>query len=359
MGAPARVARRRPGTLLMLTAAWVAVAFLALWVGSVRLPPAEVVHTLLERLPGVGGLLEGSSVPASHQVILWQIRLPRILLAGGVGAVLAFSGAVLQGLFRNPMADPFVLGLSGGAAAGAVASLAMGVGFRPVLSFLPFPALPLFAFAGGLGSVILVYSLALEWGRARLESLLLSGLAVGAVMSAVVSLLLLFSGEDAHKAIFWLMGSLGAASWERIRAVLPYLVLGGLGVLPYLRELNALLLGEEPAAHLGVEVERVRRRLIGATALMTAAAVSVSGVIGFVGLITPHVVRLLLGPDHRRLVPASALAGAILLTLTDTVARTLLAPVEIPVGALTALMGGPFFLALLRRRRESFFGGST
>ncbi|WP_435179572.1 vitamin B12 ABC transporter permease BtuC [Halorussus sp. AFM4] len=280
------------------------------------------------------------AVPDTARTIVMTIRLPRIALGAVVGLALATAGVVMQGFFRNPMADPSIIGVSSGAAVGAVATIALPVA-------VPF-SLPTAAFLGAIAAAFGVYLLATEDGRTPVATLLLAGVAVQTFLGAVVSFLLLQTGESLEQAVFWLMGHLHLAAWEDVTLVLPVALLGFGVLLAYARDLNVLLLGEEDAHALGVEVERTKRLLLAVASVMTGAAVAVSGVIGFVGLVVPHVMRLLVGPDHRILLPTSALAGASFLVATDTVARS--GPAELPVGIVTAFLGAPFFLYLLRTR---------
>lgn len=286
-----------------------------------------------------------------HSLIVHQIRLPRVLLGFLVGLSLALAGGVMQGLFRNPLASPYVLGIAGGASTGAAAVIALG--FRGPL------ALPLGAFLGGALAVSLVYRLAqTRTGRSSTLSLILAGVALGALFSALTSFLLFITAGDRRlsEILFWTMGSLGRASWPYLWAMPPVALFGSLLLQLTARELNALALGEEGARHLGIEPERFKRALLLVTTLLTSTAVAFAGTIGFVGLVTPHVIRLLLGPDHRFLLPASALAGGIFLIWADAVARTALSPAELPLGIITALIGGPFFLYLLRTRAGGEMG---
>lgn len=332
----------------ILFAVWAATALAALTLGASSLGLSEVVTLIAAKLPG--GAAWTDPVPASASVIFFDIRLPRVLLAGLVGASLALAGTALQGLFRNPMASPYVLGISAGAALGAVVALIAQIDFA-----VPFlPAVPLIAFAGALAATLVVYSLARIKGRVPVATLLLAGIAMGSFLSAVVSMILVFSEESVANVLFWLMGGLSSADWSGLTLVIPYFIAGVALLIYSARELNALLLGEEASKHLGIEVERLKRRLLFATSLLTAAAVAVTGIIGFVGLIVPHIVRLIVGPDHRLLIPLAGLAGAILLTVMDTMARTVLTQ-EVPVGVISALLGGPFFIFLLRRHRAELF----
>jgi iron complex transport system permease protein len=280
------------------------------------------------------------AVPDTARTIVVTIRLPRIALGAVVGFALSTAGVVMQGFFRNPMADPSIIGVSSGAAVGAVATIAIPFA-------VPF-ALPTAAFIGAVLAAFGVYLLATENGRTPVATLLLAGVAVQTFLGAVVSFLLLQSGESLRQAVYWLMGHLHLASWEDVTLVLPVALLGFVILFAYARDLNVLLLGEEDAHALGVEVERTKRLLLAVASVMTGAAVAVTGVIGFVGLVVPHVMRLLVGPDHRILLPTSALAGATFLVATDTVARS--GPAELPVGIVTAFLGAPFFLYLLRTR---------
>ncbi|MFB6078000.1 MAG: vitamin B12 ABC transporter permease BtuC [Halarchaeum sp.] len=329
-------------------------------VGPVHIPARTVAAVLLDAVrvptgvhlaPGAGVLpavrvptapLVSLPVPRTSRTIVMVVRLPRIALGALVGFALALAGVVMQGFFRNPMADPSIIGVSSGAAVGAVAVLTLPV------------ALPLglgvhaAAFLGGLVTAFGIYRLGRKDGRTPVATLLLAGVAVETFLGAVISYLLVESGESLRTAIYWLMGRLHAATWSDVRLLAlglpPLFVL----LLFYRHELNVLLLGEEDAHTLGVDVERTKRVLLAAASLVTALAVSVSGVIGFVGLVIPHVMRLLVGPDHRLLLPTSALAGASFLVAADTLARA--GPAEIPVGIVTAAVGAPFFLYLLRTR---------
>ncbi len=325
----------------------------ALIFGAVSIGWRSVLVILLDTLP-VPVSIAGVEVSPIHEDILLQIRLPRVLLAAAVGSSLAVAGAVFQGLFRNPMADPYVIGISSGAALGAV--FAMLSGFSLVLG--GFGAVPLFAFAGGIITIMLVYSMARVGRAVPVMTLLLAGIAVSAFLSALVSLLTYFAGERLHMVVFWMMGGLGGATWHQVKVMVPYALVGYICVSVFSRDLNAMLLGEETASNLGVNTERVKKIMLAGSSLLVAAAVSTSGIIGFVGLVVPHFVRLVAGPDHRFLLPASALLGGTLLIATDTLARVIIAPSELPVGIITALLGAPMFLYLLKKRKKlRYFGG--
>ncbi len=302
----------------------------AVAIGSVPLSPRE----LLAALSGHG---------STESLIVWQLRVPRVLLAFLVGGGLGVTGAALQALVRNPLADPYLLGLSGGAGLGAVAAIALNTGAAW--------AVPLAAFAGALAAVALVYRLAVVSGR-RLDPrvLLLAGVVVGAFAAAIMSAIIVLSdAPQLRNAILWLLGGLGSASWDALLLLSLYSVVP-LAVLWFVaRQLDLLALGEETAAHLGADPERLKRTVYLAASLLTAASVATCGIIGFVGLVIPHAVRRAWTPLHRVLVPASFLAGGAFLVLADALARTVLRPVELPVGVVTALVGVPLFAVLLRR----------
>ena len=319
------------GALLLLL---VAAAFVGLGVGPSALSPSEVAAVLL-----------GGDASAATADIVLRVRLPRILLAGLVGASLAVSGVLFQALLRNPLADPYILGVSGGAALGGIAVLSLGGAFG-----LGHTAVPPAAFAGAVATTFLLYAIAGVGGRLSATNLLLTGVVFNAFASAAIVFMVSLAGLREGASIYlWLIGSLSAIRVDVAGWVALFLFAGLATALPMARNLNLLTLGEEGAAQLGVEVERVKRVLLIATSLMVGAAVSVAGLIGFVGLIIPHLLRLVLGPDHRLLVPAAALGGGAFLMLCDTIARSLLSGPELPVGAITAIVGGPLFLWLLRR----------
>lgn len=313
------------------------VLVLATGVGSVALGPGEVVRAVLHGLTG--------QLSSTGDTIVWQIRLPRVLLAALVGGALSLSGAAYQGVFRNPLADPYLLGIASGAGLGATLALVFGAA-------LPWPLrnVPLMSFAFALLSVSVTLLLARRRGGTPLVALILAGVVLGSSATALTSLLMLSERDDAARVLAWLLGSFGLASWAQLGSVLPFALLAGVVTLVSAQGLNVLQLGEESAAQLGLRVEVFKLALIAAATLATAAAVSVSGIIGFVGLIVPHMVRLGVGPDYRTLLPLSATWGALFLVLADLAARTVIAPAEVPIGVVTALVGGPFFLFLLRRR---------
>lgn len=281
-------------------------------------------------------------------VIVRDIRLPRVMLGALVGASLALSGAGMQGLFRNPLAEPYILGLSSGAALGATLWFVFGFGFLPG----PF-GLSLLAFVVGAITVVLVYNLARVGGTIRTDTLLLAGIAVATLLSALTFFILFMGQAGIQRTIFWLLGGLNLTSngWVDVGLLLPALIAGALVLQVFARDVNTMLAGEETAQQLGVDVRLVRRILIVVPTVLTSIAVAVSGIIAFVGLIVPHIVRMLMGPDHRLLFPAAAVGGGIFLVWADALARTVMAPAEIPLGIVTAFAGAPFFIYLLRQRR--------
>lgn len=331
-------------SLLGLLAFWLSLAL-----GPVSLSFDETLDAMLRVL---GIPLAGEGV-GQAELIVGQIRLPRALLGVAVGAVLALSGVAMQGLFRNPLADPGLIGVSSGAALGAAVAIVGGElvgGISPLLE--PY-LLSLSAFIGGLGVTALVYRLGRRDGRTHVATMLLAGIALTALAGAAIGLFTYFADDATLRTLtFWNLGSLNGASYARLWPLLLVTVAVAFWLPRRAQALNALLLGESEARHLGFEVERLKRELVFCTALGVGAAVAAAGMIGFVGLVVPHLMRLVVGPDHRLLLPASAMAGGSLLLLADLLARLMLAPVELPIGIVTALLGAPFFLYLLLRGRR-------
>lgn len=298
---------------------------------------------LVSLFVGTVNILPFGSWPDFYRTILFKIRLPRILLGCIVGAGLAVSGTVFQGLLRNPLADPYILGTSSGAALGASLGLLLRLD-----SFV----LPMVAFLFSVLALFLVYGIAHSGGRIQLQVLLLAGVIISTFLASLVMLLMSLAKRETQEIIFWIMGNLGQTNYAFIKMIGIMVLAGSLLVYIFARDLNIISLGEEKAHYLGVETEKVKKILFMVTALIVGAVVSISGMIGFVGLIIPHVVRLIVGPDHRILLPASGLVGAIFLIISDTLARTIAAPIEIPVGVITALFGAPFFIFLLIKQRK-------
>lgn len=345
------LARTRAPLVLAALPVLLAVAlFAAMGAGAVAISPREILAILASHI--------GVSLPwafAPHQeAVLWDIRLPRVALGALAGATLAVTGAALQGLFRNPLADPALIGVSSGAALAAVAVIVLGTTVLQGLNeALGLYTLPLAAFGGALLTTFLVYRLASAGGRTAVTTLLLAGIAINAMVGACTGLLTYLADDQQLRSLtFWSMGSLGGASWPQVAAVAPFMIAALVMLSLHARALNALLLGEAEMHHLGFDAERVKRRCVVWVALAVGAAVAVSGIIGFVGLVVPHLLRLALGPDHRYLLPGSLLLGAALLVAADLAARVIAAPAELPIGMLTAALGGPFFLWLLWRSRR-------
>lgn len=302
----------------------------------------------------LGQIAWGEGMGAREAVILFDIRLPRLALGTMVGAALAVSGAVMQGLFRNPLADPELVGVGAGAGLGAITAIVLG-GLLPfaLRDALSYYLVPVAAFFGGWATTLLLYRLSTHRGRTSVAVMLLGGIALGALARAI-SGVLIYMADDAQlrDLTFWGLGSLAGATWNKVLIAGP-LIVAALATTPFLaRSLNALAMGEGPAAHLGIPVQRMKNIAILTVAAATGAAVAVSGGIGFVGIVVPHLLRILIGPDHRYLLPCSALLGATLLISADMIARTVIAPAELPIGIVTATMGGPFFLWILLRNRS-------
>jgi iron complex transport system permease protein len=316
--------------------------------GAVNIPPLDVARILLAHIPGLN---IPQTWPSAWETIFFSIRLPRTALIAMTGAALAGSGTAYQGLFRNPLADPYLIGVASGAGLGAVAAMSIA---WPA-TWLGFAAVPLASFLGAIGAVALVYALSRVGSTTPVTTLLLAGVAIGSFASAITSFLMLRSDGELHRAVVWLLGGYSLGGWEPVIAVTPYLALG-LGALLLLgHPLNVLQFGDEQALQMGLNVEQTKRMLVIAATISAAGAVAFSGTIGFVGLVVPHALRLIWGTDYRRLLPLSILGGAAALLLADVIARTIAAPQELPVGIVTALVGAPFFLWLLRRAKERMF----
>jgi iron complex transport system permease protein len=310
-----------------LPAMLVAVCVLSIFVGAVHVPPSEMLDSPII-----------------------ELRLARIVLAMIAGAGLSTAGVIFQALLRNPLAEPYVLGVSSGAGLGAATAIVLGLG--AIGAWM----LPGMAFVGALGTILLVYALAsTSAGAAPVQTLLLSGVIVGSVLGSLLMFLVyLAPSDELHEVVWWLLGNLQTFDWRLLRVVAVVVVAGLVLAVVFSRDLNLMTLGDEPAAHLGLNVEWTKKLFFLVASLMTGATVAACGLIGFVGLIVPHLVRLVMGPDHRRLLPACALAGAAFLVLADTAARSISAGREIPIGVITALLGGPFFLFLLKRKKSSY-----
>lgn len=328
---------------------------LLLIVGVFSLTIGALPMSSLDVVRGLFGWADSTDSKAQQlQWVVQEIRFPRLILGVLVGAGLAVAGAAMQGLFRNPLADPGLVGVSTGAALAAVSVLVLGhTWFAQWTAAFGYYALPFAAFLGGLAVTWLIYRIANRNGRTDVGLMLLAGIAINAIAGAITGVLTYYASDEALRGLtFWSMGSIASASWQDVGlAAVPILL--AVGLLPfYGRALNALLMGERVSEHIGFNIKSAKRAIITLTALSVGAAVAVSGVIGFVGLVAPHLVRLLIGPDHRWLLPASAVVGAILVVLSDSIARVIVAPAELPIGLIMAGLGGPFFLWLLLNRKN-------
>jgi len=328
----ARQSTSHQGLVVGLVALLAAAAILSLGVGAVSLPPGQVVAALWAKATGA------SDLPSQVMIIVWDLRLPRALLAVVIGAGLATAGTAYQAIFRNPLADPFVIGASGGAALGATAAIV----FRA-------PWVTPSAFVGALAAVATVYVLAQTGGRPSATNLLLAGAALSTLLNSGVTLLMFLSDRDLHEVFAWLMGGLSGRSWPHLRSAGPVILVGMVLLWALARPLDALTGGDDAAQSLGLNLTRARLAVVVAATVVTAAAVSVGGIIGFVGLIVPHASRRLAGGAHAGLIPVAALAGSLLVLVGDDLGRTIAAPMELPVGVLMALIGAPFFVWLLKR----------
>jgi len=330
----------RPFILLLLMLA--GVFCLSLIFGSVAIP---LPHLIASFQPGASTI---ETEPGAFATILFQIRLPRIILTALTGAALAGSGSAYQGVFRNPLADPYLIGVASGAGLGAVLAMSFSWSYN-VLGLL---IVPIAAFIGAFLTVAVVYSMAKVGKTIPTTNLILAGVAVSSFATALTSFLMLRSQGELRRAMVWLLGGAAMGGWQPVLAILPYVIIGSIALVLSGHTLNVLQFGDEQAQQLGINVEKVRLRIIIAASLTAAAAVSFSGIIGFIGLMVPHLIRLLFGSDYRRLIPLSIIGGSIMLLLADILARVLLAPQELPVGVITAMTGAPFFLIVLRRSKN-------
>lgn len=333
---------KRNATLPVLAAALLVTVVMSIAIGQVWIAPQKIAAMLLNLV-----------VPTNHTwseaeaIIIFQIRLPRTFMALLVGAGLAVAGVAMQALFKNPLADPYVLGASSGAGFGAALIISLGV--------LGAIYIPVAAFAGAVIATFTVYALSMIGPRSSVTLLLLSGIAIGTFFSALISYLMFVAGQNLTALVFWLMGGLWASTWQYVEITFPVILVATIILYAYARDLNLMLSGEESAQHLGVSVESLKKILLVTVSFIVGVAVAFCGIIGFVGLIVPHVVRTFTGPDHRALIPASALFGGILLIWADIVARSAIPGEEMPVGIITALLGAPFFMYLVRSRRKNIF----
>ncbi|MTI46988.1 MAG: iron chelate uptake ABC transporter family permease subunit [Firmicutes bacterium] len=318
-------------------------------IGSANITVLDTVKIIISKIPVLKNLVDINDLPRSSAVIVLNIRIPRVLLGVLVGAALSTVGAAFQGMFKNPMADPYVIGISSGAALGATLAIIGNVSFL----ILGISETSLGAFIGAITSTFVVYMISRVKNKIPVTVLLLSGIAIGQFFTAIMSFIMVIHSNDLDKIIYWTLGSFSGKGWDQLISVAAPIIISIVVLNFFARDLNAMLTGEETAQNLGIEVEKVKLIILIIGAFLTAMAVSVSGIIGFVGLIIPHIVRLIVGSDHRILMPASAMVGGIFMIFADTLARTMISPTEIPVGIITAMFGGPFFIYLLRKKRKS------
>lgn len=318
-------------------------------IGTADVSVINTFKIIASKIPFIKKHVDISNISNSYKTIIWDIRLPRVLLGVLVGASLSMAGAAFQGMFKNPMADPYVIGISSGAALGASIAIILKIN----IYFLNISSISIFAFLGALLAVLLVYNIARIKNKVPVTTLLLAGVAIGQFFTAIMSFLMVIYDKDMTKIIYWTLGSLAGKGWDPIIKISLPLIFTMVIINFFARDLNIMLTGEESAQSLGVDVEKTKVYILILGTFATSMVVSVSGIIGFVGLIIPHIVRLLLGPDHRILLPVSTLLGGIFMIFADTIARTIISPVEIPVGIITALFGGPFFIYLLKSKKKN------
>jgi iron complex transport system permease protein len=317
-------------------------------IGSASLSFVDSLRLVLAKLPFIGGKIADTNLATKYEVIVWKVRMPRIAMSALVGSSLSMVGAAFQGIFRNPLADPHILGVSSGAAFGATIGMISGVS----LGFMGLGTVGVLAFIGALLTVFAVYNISKIGGRISVTGMLLTGTAISTFLSSLISLIMTFHHEQIDRVYMWTMGSFSSASWTKVGFLAIFVFIGASVLFWYAPKLNIIMMGDDDAKCLGIDVDKVRRRMIIAASILVAAAVSVSGIIGFVGMIIPHCTRLISGADNKKLMPYSFLVGAIFVTLCDTVARTVAAPTEIPVGIITAMFGAPYFIILVAKGRK-------
>ena len=335
--------------ILVLTLALIFFIGLFATIGTANVSIIDTFKIIGSKIPIINRYIDTSQIPDSYKTIILSIRLPRVLLGVLVGASLSTAGTAFQGILKNPMADPYVIGISSGAALGAAISIV----FKFDFNILGISTLSISAFLGALIAVFIVYNIAKVGNKVPVTTLLLAGIAVGQFLTAIMSFLMVIHSKDMSKIIYWTLGSLAGKGWKPLIRISIPTVLSIIMMNIFARDLNIMLTGEESAHSLGVEVEKIKVYVLLLGSFMTSMVVSISGIIGFVGFIIPHIVRMIVGPDHRILLPSSALVGGIFMIFTDTIARTIISPVEIPVGIITALFGGPFFIYLLRKKKRT------
>jgi iron complex transport system permease protein len=326
------------------------VTLYSLSVGAVSIPTADVALVLLQKL----GLFSSIEIDATHEIVLTTIRLPRILMTLLIGAALGVSGAALQGLFRNPLVEPSLIGVSGGAAAAVVLVIVFGSAWSlPATGWLHDSAIALMAFGGGLGATLLVLKLSNQQGKTNIAVLILIGVAINALAGAIIGLAIFYADDNQLRTFtFWTLGDLGGATWDKLILAGPLLCFAAIALTFFSNQLNAFSLGEAEAFHMGVDTERTKRVIIVLSAMAVGISVSMAGMIGFIGLVVPHVIRVSFYADNELVLPAAVICGALLLVVADLIARTIVSPSELPIGVVTALLGAPFFIALLLNAKQ-------
>jgi iron complex transport system permease protein len=333
-----------------LSIALIITTLISLSIGAVSIPVDDVLIILLRKT----GLYSSYPVDDMHSLVLSSIRLPRILMTMLIGGSLGISGAALQGLFRNPLVEPSLIGVSGGSAAAVVILIVFGGAWSlPTEGLIHNSLLPIVAFAGGSVATFIVLRLSYQSGRTNIAVLILIGVAINALAGAIIGLAIFYADENQLRTFtFWTLGDLGGATWDKLLIAAPLLVFASIAILFFSRSLNAFALGEAEAFHMGVDVEHTKTAIIFLSALAVGVSVSMAGMIGFVGLVVPHLIRVVFQPDHRLVLPASVLGGAILLVISDLISRIIVAPAELPIGVVTALIGAPFFIGLLMNAKK-------
>lgn len=341
------IIRKRKTLFIILLLIYIILVIVATSLGAVTITPYNVLLVIVGKIPFLGEHINGD-VSQTNSLIILMVRMPRIIMASLVGIGLSVVGASFQSLFKNPMADPYVLGISSGAALGAAFAMVLKIpSAAGSLSIVTISA-----FIGAVVTTIFVYNIAQVRGKVTTTNLLLSGSAVSFLMSSMISIIMVFNQEQVNKIVFWMMGSFNASSWKNIYIVAPIVLVGTIVIYFFYRDFNLMLTGEDNAKSLGVDTEKIKKIIILISSVIIAVSVAFSGVIGFVGFLVPHMIRIIFGPNNKALIPFSALGGGIFLLFSDTIARTVAAPAELPVGAVTALIGAPYFIYLLTKMKK-------
>jgi iron complex transport system permease protein len=341
------IIKKRKTLFITVLLIYAILAVVATSLGAATIKPYTVLTVILGKVPFLGQYINGNGSETDSLIIL-MVRMPRIIMASLVGVGLSVVGASFQSLFKNPMADPYVLGISSGAALGAALAIVLNI---PSVG-VSLSVVTISAFIGAVVTTIFVYNIAQVRGKVTTTNLLLAGCAVSFLMSSMISIIMVFNQEEVNKIVFWMMGSFNASSWKNICIVAPIILIGTIVIYFFYRDFNLMLTGEDNAKSLGTDTERVKKLIILISSMIIAVSVAFSGIIGFVGFLVPHMIRIIFGPNNKTLIPFSALGGAIFLLFSDTIARTVAAPAELPVGAVTALIGAPYFIYLLIKMKK-------